>query len=265
MTSFDKVIPSGQEGKVTLKVKAKQSRGGKLSKSATVHSNDPKNPTLRLTLTGKVKTFISVEPSNRVYLNGYEGDVISKSLKIINQVKSPLKITELKSNIDDKINYELKPVVEGKEFELTVKTLAGLKGRSNGLITLETNIDKKPKIEIRVSVNFKDDLTVSPNVIHFGRIAITTKPGKTPAKLNLKRNITFKKERGDPVKIQKIVPSSDLIKTSIETREEGKLYKISVSLNKEKLQTGKIEETLEIHTDYKKKPVIKISVRGTVI
>jgi len=263
VTSFDKVIPSGQEGKVTLKVKAKPSKSGILRKAATVYTNDPKNHTLRLTLTGKIKTFISVEPSNRVYLNGYEGDVISKSIKIINHVKSPLKITDLKSNIDDKINYELKPLVNGKEFELTVKTLAGLKGRTNGRITLNTNIDKKPKIEIRVSINFRDDLTVSPNIIHFGRIAIT---GKPPAnKLNLNRNITFKKERGDPVKIQKIVPSSDLIQTSIETREEGKLYKISVSLNKEKLQTGKLEETLEIHTDYKKKPVIKISVRGNVI
>ncbi|MBW2182348.1 MAG: DUF1573 domain-containing protein, partial [Deltaproteobacteria bacterium] len=49
MASFDKVIPPGQEGKVTLSVKTKN-MSGKFAKSATIKSNDPKNPKLRIKL-----------------------------------------------------------------------------------------------------------------------------------------------------------------------------------------------------------------------
>ena len=156
MASFDTVIPPGQEGKVTLSVKTKN-MSGTFAKSATIKSNDPKNPKLRIKLNGEVKKYISVKPSPRLYLTGYEGDSISKSLKIINHQDTPLKLTRIESTIDDKIDYELKPVTEGKEYELMVKVKEGLKGRSNGKITVTTNSEKKPNLEIRVTINFRDD------------------------------------------------------------------------------------------------------------
>ena len=265
MASFDKVIPSGQEGKVTLSVKTKN-MSGKFSKSATIRSNDPKHPSLKIRLKGELKEYISVKPSTRVYLTGFEGDILNKSLKIINNEDSPLKITHLESDIDDKINYALKPVVEGKEYELMVKTIKDLEGRSRGKITLTTNSEKKPKLEMRVSINFKGELMVSPTSLYFGNIAITTpKKGETPPKLKLTKYITVRKERGNPLKIKKIIPSSDFIHTKIETKEEGKRYIVTVSLDKNKLQKGLIKETLEIHTNYKKRPIYKINVKGKAI
>ncbi|MBW1853417.1 MAG: DUF1573 domain-containing protein [Deltaproteobacteria bacterium] len=176
MASFDKVIPPGQEGKVTLSVKTKN-MSGKFAKSATIKSNDPKNPKLRIKLKGEVKKYISVKPSNRLYLTGYEGDIISKSLKIINHQESQLKLTNIESTMDDKIEYDLKPIVAGKEFELIVKTVKELKGRSNGKITITTNSEKKPNLEISVSINFRDELTISPSTLHFGKISITPVSG----------------------------------------------------------------------------------------
>ncbi len=263
MASFDKVISPGQEGKITLSVKTKN-MSGKFAKSATITSNDPKQSSLRIKLKGEVKNYISVKPSPRVYLTGYEGDTLTKSLKIINNADSPLKITNLKSDIDNKISYELKSVVDGKEYELMVKTMEGLDGRSRGKITLTTNNEKKPKLDIRVSINFKDELTISPTSLYFGNLAITPELDKQPPKLNLKKYITVRKERGDPLKIEKIVPSSKFISTEIETKEEGKRYIITVSLDKDKLEKGLLKETLEIHTNYKKKPVIKVNLKGKI-
>ncbi len=74
----------------------------------------------------------------------------------------------------------------------------------------------------------------------------------------------MRKERGDPFKIEKIVPSSKLISTEIETKEEGKRYVITVSLDKDKLEKGLLKETLEIHTNYKKKPVFKVNLKGKI-
>ena len=263
MASFDKVISPGQEGNVSLSVKTKN-MSGKFSKSATVTSNDPKQSSLRINLKGEVKNYISVKPSPRVYLTGYEGDTLKKSLTIINNGESPLKITDLKSDIDDKIAYDLKPINDGKEYELSVKTQKGLDGRSRGKITLTTNNEKKPKLDIRVSINFKDDLTISPTSLYFGNLTITPKSDKKPPKLNLKKYITVRKVRGDAFKIEKLVPSSKLIHTEIETKEEGKRYVIIVSLDKDKLEKGLLKETLEIHTDYKKKPVLKVNLKGKV-
>jgi len=265
VASFDKAIPSGQEGKINLSVKTKDFREGKFTKSATISSNDPKHPSLRIKLKGEVKKYISIKPSPRLYLTGFEGEILSKSLKIINNEDSTLKITHLESDIDDKINYELKPLVEGKEYELMVKTLEGQQGRPRGKITLTTNSEKKPKIEIRVSINFKDELTISPSTLYFGNIPITTKPGGPAPKPNLTKHITVRKERGDPIKIEKLIPGSDLIQTRIETKEEGKSYIIIVTLDKDKLEKGLIKETLEIHTNYKKRPVFKIKLKGKVI
>jgi len=263
VASFDKVIPPGQEGKVTLSVKTNNMKG-KFSKSATIYSNDPKHPSLRIKIKGEVKNYISVNPSARLYLTGFEGDTLTKSLKIINNVDSPLKITHLESDIDDKISYELKSVVEGKEYELIVTTLKDQNRRSRGKITLTTNNEKKPKLDIRVSFNFKDELTISPTSLYFGNLTITPKSEKQPPKLNLKKYITVRKERGDPLKIEKLIPSSDLISTEIKTQEEGKRYVIIVSLDKDKLEKGLLKETLEIHTNYKKKPVLKVNLKGKV-
>lgn len=265
MASFDKVIPPGQEGKITLSVKTQNMSSGKFSKSASINCNDPKHPKLKIRLKGEIKNYISVKPSSRIYLAGTEGDIISKSVKIIQHEDSPLKITQIESDIDDKINYELKSVVEGKEYELMVKTQKGLQGRSRGKITLTTNSKKKPNLEIRVNTNLRDILTVAPTALFFGNINITPKPGGPPAKLNLTKKITITKEKGDPVKIEKLIPSSDIIHTKIETKEEGKKYVIIVSLDKGKLQKGLIKETLEIHTNYEKRRVVKVNLKGKVI
>ena len=264
MASFDKVIPSGQEGKVTLKVKTSSFKEGKFTKSASIFSNDPKNPSLSVKLTGNVKTYITINPP-RVSLSGFEGDALSSILKITNNEETPLKITHQESNIDDKIKYELKPVVEGKEYELTVNTLPALKGSARGTITLTTTSTKKPKLDIMVAINIQDELAVSPNTIHFGTIRLTTKPGEPPAQLNLTKPLTIRKARGEPFAIKKLTPSSDLLQIKQEVQEEGKIYRIYISLNREKLKQGQLDETLEIKTDYKKKPVIKVNVKGNVM
>jgi len=264
VASFDKAIPPGQEGKVTLSVKTNY-MSGKFAKSATISSNDPQHPTLMIKLKGEVKKHISVKPSSRLYLTGFEGEILSKTLRIINHQDSPLNITRIESNIDDKIEYEIKPLVEGKEYELMVKTLKGLEGRSRGKIIVTTNSEKKPKCEIRVNVNIRDELTVFPTTLYFGNINTTPKPGTPPEKLNLTKSLYLKKERGDPVKIEKLIPSSDLIHTKVETKLEGKSYDIIVTLDKDKLEKGSIKETLEIHTNYKKRPVVTITLKGKVI
>ena len=260
MASFDKVIPSGQEGKVNLSVKTKNMRG-KFSKSATIRSNDLQHPSYTIKLKGTIKSYITVQPSPRAYLNGYEGDTLSQNLTISTNESEPLTITNITSTLDEKITYGIKPLLEGKTYELTVKTREDLQGRSIGKITLTTSSKKKPKLDIPVRINFKNELTISPSTLFFGTIDLTPQAQESL----LTKQIRVRKERGEPLAIEKIIPSSDFIKTAVEITEKGKRYRITVELEKDKLPQGVLKETLEIYTNYKKKPVFTITLKGKVI
>jgi len=260
VASFDKVIPSGQEGTVTLSVKTASIRG-KFSKSATIHSSDPEHPSARIKLTGTILSYISVQPSPRVYLTGFEGDTLRQTLTITTNESDPLTITNITSTLDDKITYEIKSIIDGKTHELTVKTKEQAQGRSIGTITLTTSSRNKPKLDIPVRINFKNELTVSPSTLFFGSITLTPKTGEPV----LTKHIQVKKERGDPITIEKILASSDFIKTAVETVEEGKRYRIAVTLEKERLTKGLLTETLELYTNDQKKPVVTITLKGKII
>lgn len=260
MASFDKVIPSGQEGKVNLSVKTTTLRGT-FTKSATIHSNDPQHPSYRIKLKGTIKSYITVHPSPRAYLTGFEGDTLSQKLTLSTQEAEPLTITNITSTLDDKITYEIKPLQEGKTYELNVTTKKDIQGRSIGTITVTTSSKNKPKLDIPVRINFKDELTISPSTLFFGSISLASQKLES---LTTKQ-IRVSKDRGDPLTIEKIVPSSDFIQTAIEKTEEGKEYRITVTLDKDKLQKGVLKETLEIYTNYPKKPVFTITLKGKII
>ena len=55
-SSFDKVIPAGKEGKITLAVENTEGYKGEVTKSATVATNDPEHQTFALILKA---TFVS--------------------------------------------------------------------------------------------------------------------------------------------------------------------------------------------------------------
>ena len=86
VASFDKAIPPGQEGKVTLTVNTRNKRG-KLSDGATIFSNDLQNPKTKISVTAFVKQYISVEPIT-IRLIGYSGENIGKKVTITSHVKS---------------------------------------------------------------------------------------------------------------------------------------------------------------------------------
>ena len=238
MASFDKVIPPGQEGTVKLTVRTKYMHGP-FSKSATIHSNDPRSPSQKITITGTVKNYVTIKPSKHIYLVGFEGDMLSKHLTIINNEQKPLNITGIETSLADKITWNLKTIEEGHKYDLKIATKENLKGSSVGTIILHTTLEREPNISIKVSIIMKDELSVSTSTLFFGSIYLS-EDGKTPhSKTSLSRHLYLRKERGDPFKIEKIVPSNNLIKADLKVQEEGRKYMITVSLDKNKLIRGK--------------------------
>lgn len=117
---------------------------------ATIFSNDPQNPITKVSTIVSIKQYFDFEPSNRVLLQGYYGDTITKNVTITSHADQAVTIKSISSDIDSKIEYKLNTIKEGKEFGLEIKTRSGLKDIFRGKIILETNNQKKPTLELTV-------------------------------------------------------------------------------------------------------------------
>jgi hypothetical protein len=149
VADFDKAIPPGQEGRITLKVDTKNKKGS-LKQIATVFSNDPQNPVTKVSTIVSIKQYIEVEPGTRVFLQGSSGEMITRDVTIVSHDDRAVTIKKITSDIDDKIEYKLKTVKEGKEYRLEIKTRSGLSDVFRGKIIVETDSQKKPAIELSV-------------------------------------------------------------------------------------------------------------------
>lgn len=260
MANFDKAVPPGQEGKITLKLNTSR-RNGKTTKSAAVYSNDPKKPTARISLTCFVKQYVSIKPSDRINMVGFEGDKLSQQVTIEATEEGSLEITDVSSNVDEKIEYELKAVEKGKKYTLEVKNKSTEEGFIRGNINLKTSSSKKPLISLPLYVKLQKELDVKPNSLAFGKINIS---GDDDVQKRLTKRVMVKKNRGEDLAIKKIKPSADWIMTETETNQEGKQYRIIITLDKGKMSKGPFDEKIEIKTNSQKEPLV-VTLKGEAI
>jgi hypothetical protein len=119
---FDRAIPPGGEGDITLKLKIKGFQGD-LSKSAIVYSNDPEHPWIKLTLKAQVKVPISVEPRG-VFLEGFKDDDITKVVTIRAHKDRPLTIEPVKLSLAGRVEYELKTIEEERIYQAVLRNIS---------------------------------------------------------------------------------------------------------------------------------------------
>jgi len=206
-----------------------------------------------------VKQYISITPHNRVNIEGYGGDEISRTVTIISVEEAPLKITDITSDIEDKIKYALKTKKKGREYTLEIKNRSTKEDSFKGTMELKTNSEKKPQLFLFISGLIREEIVVDSKSIYFGTID-TTK--ETFNASSLERTITLQDVRGVGLNIKKLKSSSNWIVP--ESNKKGRNYTIVVRLDKNKLPRGRFEEKIEIYTNYKKKSLI-IEVKGEII
>ena len=187
-------------------------------------------------------------------------------MTITSLVDQPLKITDITSTIGDQIKYKLDTVMEGKEYSLEVKTKSGIKKPFDGKLSMKTNNEKKPEIEIFILATVKNGVDVSPRFLDFG--AIDTQDGALATTV-LTNQLVVNKLSGKNLTIEKIEPSSDWIVTETKTDQKGEQYTILITLDKNKLSKlpkGNFKENVKIHTKHSKiLEVMDIILQGQVI
>jgi hypothetical protein len=122
-----------------------------LNKGATVYTNDKKNAKLRLSISGHVDKFATIQP-RQVRLRGFIGEQLKKTVTIIPEEKYPFKVLNVRARDGRDIRFQLEEEnkAEGLRYALIVENQRIQKGRYFDVITLETDSQIRPTLDVRV-------------------------------------------------------------------------------------------------------------------
>ena len=153
MAQFDRTIPPGGEGKVTLSVNTKGFQGN-VHKSARVYTNDPVNRIQTIRLDGFIRTAISLSPK-AVLFQGLANETITKTVNIRGGLDKPLKIKPVQFDLKKMLNYKIEEVQPGKLYQVHFTTIPGNHNYYQGSLRLKTNYPERPEITIEIKGRFR--------------------------------------------------------------------------------------------------------------
>ncbi len=236
---YDQEIPPGGEGKITLKLNLKGLQG-KLSKTATVYSNDPANPQITLKLDGTVTALIEVKPTTNVVFRGML-DQISESVLQLTSTTQPFRITSVDTNINDNIDYKLDTITDGKEYRLRI-TNKTRRGNFAGYVRLVTDLAQKPDVLIRVNGFIEGELSIKPQTLLIGRLSTNQ-----PERLG---KVVVTSNRNKPFHITRLVYDEKLMTVSQSPLEKDSGYSLEISPKLDGVPVGARRQTsLVVETD----------------
>lgn len=249
----DKNVPPGKTGEIKATFNSGSYRGN-VKKNITVTSNDPNSPTYRLSISGEIIEEISAKPHNINFGSISINEETDKTVTITSLTEPGFNIKKITSS---------KPFVNAsiaEQNEAGYNINVALKGnhqigRFSGNIHMETDSPRQPKVTIPFFGEIIGDITTYPKRIYYGTV---TKGKELTQKLFVKIN-------KDDIKISNTKVSPDFLSTKVvEKYEENNPHcLIEIKLHKEAI-VGKLNGLLELKTNSKIQPIIKIPIIGEI-
>jgi hypothetical protein len=149
---FDRAIPPGGEGKITLRL---NTRGyeGKIRKVARVYTNDPVKQRETITVEAFVKTAIMVNPRS-VFLQGRTVDAVTRSVDIKGDPAKALSIEPVNFSLNHRVKYAIEEISPGKHYRISFTSIPEAANHFHGALRLKTNYPEKPEVLIYVRGRF---------------------------------------------------------------------------------------------------------------
>jgi len=122
-----------------------------MQKTANVYTNDKTHPQQDLVVSGRVENFAVIRPQH-ISLRGQVGDSITGMVSIVPEKKYPFKIIDVKAQSGKNISFQLDeiPKSNGPAYELKVENISQNSGRYYDTITLKTDSDVRPELNVKV-------------------------------------------------------------------------------------------------------------------
>ena len=167
MADFDRTIPPGGEGKITLRLNLKGYQGN-VKKTATVFSNDLQQSRVTLTLQGTVKSLVEVRPASTITFRGIASQLQEQTVTF-EGTSQPFHITKVENNLEGKIKFQMETLEEGKQYQLKISNLMK-QGNYAGYIKCSTDLQQKPMVIVRVIGYVEGEITIRPQTILVGKL-----------------------------------------------------------------------------------------------
>ena len=247
MVRYTRTIPPGGVGQVTLQVNTNGLQG-RLTKSARMTTNDPRQSSTKLYLSINVRAHILVEPGPKILLQGIVGDDIQRVVHIHSAENEPFEITRINTNLRSVIDYKLSRKDDGREYDLQVISRASDQKSASGFLTLYTNHPKKQVVKLSVYLRVKPEVQVWPNRVDFYE---GSKSGSK--KKESKRILMIMNNRGKSFKIKGLNYNKDYfqVRSLAKNDSPASRYQFEVVPLVDSLPPGRLElqDTLTIRTD----------------
>lgn len=262
VAEYDKTVPPGGTGKITAVVDTSNFKGA-IAKSVKVFTNDPINPQINLVIKAIIKTHVEIEPGYARFV-AVHGEPNAKSVQRVWSKERPdLQILGAKSPYPHvKVSYaeatvdEREGGVSGSQWRVTVEldTDAPV-GPMADYIDVTTDHPERQTIRIPVSGFVRPVLSVTPRVADFGRREVSEPQTASLEIRNMSKSA---------VELADVSTDIEGIQAEIEPLEEGRLYKILLTLEPG-IKKGRFRGLVTINTSSSKQPVLEVNVKGVVL
>ena len=264
MADYDKVIPSGSEGKIKVTMHGHKIHPGRFKKSWSVSPNDPDNQRLVLYVGGSVKKVF--EFSGQLAMSGFRDEEMQGETIITNLLDEPINIKgwrwdekAVTDGVEEKIGIKLDVVEKGRKYKVSAWKRSGVEPEHyRGEIILETDYAELKERKVGVRMTVTPDVEVHPNKVFFGEMVV-----KEGVSKSFDRQIRIIASRSDTLKILKVVPDSDEITVKIQEVQAGKVYKGTVSVRPPS-KVGAYQGSIKIYTNYPGYEELRVVIAGAV-
>jgi len=161
VADYDRVIPPGGQGKLTLTIKP-YSVLRDFIKHTKVRFNDPARPELELTVKGYVQPIIEIQPNHIVRLRGRADEDLRGEVRFISHLAAPWQITSFDNSIPQRIAVSVKAEKPGQVYVLEVRNISRVSGNYGGKIELHTTSRERPRLIVRVFANIYPSASGTP-------------------------------------------------------------------------------------------------------
>jgi hypothetical protein len=256
---FDRTIPPGGEGKITLEVRTKGYQG-EMHKSARVVSNDPKRPQVTIGMKGKVWVPIEVKP-RYVRLRGIVGEDVETVVHLRADKKEPLALALASVSIPEKVEVALEETEKGRTYQLKVKNKVKGEARYAGTLKLTTNYPEKPELIIQIAGDMRGRVELRPKTLNFRRFSLERLKQLKDRPGGMTRSVSVILNTGSDLKIEKTELDKSLFKASTKAVKSGRVAQIMVEPVLENLKKGANQDRLRIYTNQKGYEVLEVPIR----
>ena len=228
---------------------------GDTTVEALLRFND--NLTGLVTLSAKVIPPVDILPYPAVFLSGFRGESVTRTLEVVNNDLPPLNIVSVSSENEDiarSYSTTFRALEPGRRHEVKIElSSAAPVGRLQDILMVLTDNARFPVIRIPVNLLVKDDVYVNPESVDFGQITAASGP----------ETFLLKTRRG-PINIVSVTSDLPYLRVTHTDSDAASTHRFRVELESFDLKPGPFLGNIFIKTDDPSFPELKVPVHGEI-